>query len=87
MVKGEDHPKGNLLVSVGEKPSVKDERGSEMAKVLRCRDVGMDCDFVARAETEEEILKKAAEHADEVHNLQEIPEEVLAKVRAAIRDE
>ena len=58
-----------------------------MAKVLRCRDVGMDCDFVARAETEEEILKKAAEHADEVHNLQEIPEEVLAKVRAAIRDE
>ena len=58
-----------------------------MAKVLRCRDVGMDCDFVARAETEEEILKKAAEHADEVHNLQEIPEEVLEKVRAAIRDE
>ncbi len=58
-----------------------------MAKVLRCRDVGMDCDFVARAETEEEILKKAAEHADAVHNLQEIPEEVLTKVRAAIHDE
>ena len=58
-----------------------------MAKVLRCRDVGMDCDFVARAETEEEILMKAAEHAETMHNMREIPEEILAKVRAAIRDE
>jgi predicted small metal-binding protein len=58
-----------------------------MAKVLRCRDVGMDCDFVARAETEEEILKKAAEHADTEHGMKEITEEVLAKVRAAVRDE
>ena len=58
-----------------------------MAKALRCRDVGMDCDFVAHAETEEEILKKAAEHAASAHDMKEIPEEVLAKVRAAIRDE
>ena len=58
-----------------------------MAKVLRCRDVGMDCDFVARAETEEEILKKVAEHAQTVHNMDEIPEDVLAKVRSVIRDE
>ena len=68
-------------------PSQKTKGGSEMAKVLRCRDVGMDCDFEARAETEEEILKKAAEHAETAHNMEEIPEEVLAKVRAAIRDE
>ena len=58
-----------------------------MAKVLRCRDVGMDCDFVARAESEEELLKKAAEHADTAHDMKEIPEELLAKVRAAIREE
>jgi len=58
-----------------------------MAKALRCRDVGMDCDFVARAETEEEILKTAAEHAATAHEMKEIPEEVLEKVRAAIRDE
>jgi len=58
-----------------------------MAKALRCRDVGMDCDFVARAETEEEILKKAAEHAATAHEMKEIPEEVLEKVRAAICDE
>ncbi len=58
-----------------------------MAKVLRCKDIGMDCDFVARGETEEEILKQAAEHAGTTHDMKEIPEEVLAKVRAAIRDE
>ena len=58
-----------------------------MTKALRCRDVGMDCDFVARAETEEGILKMAAEHAATAHDMKEIPEEVLAKVRASIRDE
>ena len=58
-----------------------------MAKVLRCRDVGMDCDFEVRAETEEEILKKAAEHASKDHNITEIPPEVVEKIREVIRDE
>ncbi len=58
-----------------------------MAKTLRCRDVGMDCDFVARGNTEDEILKKAAEHAKAAHNMNEIPPELLSKVRSVIRDE
>ena len=58
-----------------------------MAKVLRCRDVGMDCDFVARADSEDEILKKAAEHAAVTHGMKEIPEKILSQVRAAIHDE
>ena len=58
-----------------------------MAKILRCMDIGMECDFVAKADTEEEILKQAAEHAAAAHDMKEIPEDVLAKVRAAIRDE
>jgi predicted small metal-binding protein len=58
-----------------------------MAKVLRCKDVGMDCDFEARAETEEEVLKQAAEHAAATHDMHEIPPDVLAKIRAAIRNE
>ena len=48
-----------------------------MAKVLRCRDVGMDCDFEVRAETEEEVLKNATEHASEDHNMKEIPHRLL----------
>lgn len=58
-----------------------------MAKVIHCSDVGFDCDGVIRAETEAEVLKKVAEHAEKVHDLKEISEEVLAKVRKAIRDE
>ena len=58
-----------------------------MAKVLKCKDVGMDCDFVARADTEEEVLKLAAEHAAPAHGMTEMSDDVIAKVRAAIHDE
>ena len=58
-----------------------------MAKVLHCSDVGFECDGVIRAETEEEVLQQAAEHARTAHNLQELSEEVVGKVREAIRDE
>ncbi len=58
-----------------------------MSKVLRCKDVGMDCDFEVRGETEQEILQKAGEHAKTKHNMTEIPDDVLTKVRSAIHDE
>jgi len=58
-----------------------------MAKALKCKDVVMDCDFVARAETEEEVLKPAAEHAGPADGLTEMSDNVVAKVRAAIHDE
>ena len=58
-----------------------------MAKVVRCRDVGVDCDFEARAETEEEVLQKCAEHAKNDHGMAEIPPELAEKVQAAIHDE
>ena len=58
-----------------------------MAKVLTCREVGMDCDFVARGSSEEEIMAKAAQHAKQDHGFESIPPEVVEKVKAAIRDE
>ncbi|HEX7286749.1 MAG TPA: DUF1059 domain-containing protein [Candidatus Angelobacter sp.] len=58
-----------------------------MAKVISCRDVGMDCDFVARGETEQEVLRKCAEHARSAHDMEQISPEVAAKVKAAMRDE
>lgn len=58
-----------------------------MAKVLHCSDLGFQCDGVIQAQTEEEVMNLAAEHARTVHNLQEITEEVITKVRSAIRDE
>jgi predicted small metal-binding protein len=56
-------------------------------KVIRCRDVGVDCDFEARGETVEEVLNQCGEHAKTAHGMSEIPEELLQKVTAAIHDE
>ena len=58
-----------------------------MAKVVNCRDVGFDCEGVIRAETEQEALKLVAEHAKEVHGMQEATPDVVEKVRAVMRDE
>jgi predicted small metal-binding protein len=58
-----------------------------MAKVLTCREVGMDCDFVARGNSEEEILAQAVVHAQKDHGFTSIPPEVIEKVKAAIHDE
>lgn len=58
-----------------------------MTKVVRCRDVGFDCDGVVRAETEAEALSQVAAHARTVHDLAVVTEEVVAKVRAVMRDE
>ena len=56
-------------------------------KTLRCRDVGFPCSVVIRAETEEEILRKAAEHVKTVHYLSEISEQAVEKMCAMIRVE
>ena len=58
-----------------------------MAKVMTCREVGMNCDFVARGNSEEEIMAQAAQHAKQDHGFESIPPEVMEKVKAAIRDE
>jgi predicted small metal-binding protein len=58
-----------------------------MTKVISCRDVGMDCDFEARGETEQEIMQQCAEHARTEHGMTEIPADLAVKVRAAIHEE
>ena len=57
-----------------------------MAKSISCKDVGMDCDFTATANTVEELMVKCAAHAKSDHGMQEIPPDVIAKVQGAIRD-
>jgi len=58
-----------------------------MAKVLSCRDAGVDCDFVARGETVEEILKQCVEHGRKAHDMKEIPKDLEKKIRSLIREE
>ena len=59
-----------------------------MAKVLRCRDLGMNCPKEIRAETEAEVLKLAAEHAEKDHGfpISMIPSSIIAMVKASIKE-
>ncbi len=38
-----------------------------MTYTLACRDAGVDCDNVARGETEEEVLAEGVKHVKEAH--------------------
>jgi predicted small metal-binding protein len=58
-----------------------------MAKIVRCREVGVDCDFEARGATEQEVLDKCAEHGWTAHGIEVLAPELVEKVRAAIREE
>ena len=58
----------------------------EMERVLRCADVsGTSCQFVARAQTMDEILRLAGQHAVEAHGLAVTPELVEA-VKARVTE-
>lgn len=56
-----------------------------MTKLLRCGELFPGCSVEARGETEEDILKQAAEHARRDHGVAPIDDATLARVKAAIR--
>ena len=59
-----------------------------MSKIIECAkvDPSSGCTHVVRGKDEEEVLKNAMEHAKE-HGICEVTPELMAKVKAAIRDE
>ena len=52
---------------------------------LACRDIGMDCHFVAKGKTDEKVMKKAAKHLKKKHKMLEIPSDLATRARQAIR--
>lgn len=58
-----------------------------MNKVVRCGDLMEGCPFEAHGATEDEVMAQAAAHAQSAHGIESFPPELIAKVRAAIRDE
>lgn len=54
-------------------------------KKLRCRDAGFDCEFEIEADTDEEILRQAAEHVQSVHGLAVTPE-LVEQVKTLIQE-
>jgi predicted small metal-binding protein len=55
-------------------------------KDFHCRDVGGTCDFVARGNSNKEILEQVKTHAQNDHNMQVTPE-LTRKVEGLIHDE
>lgn len=55
-----------------------------MARELRCADLGMKCDWSVKAETDEEVIRKASMHAAQAHHMKKIEEPLLSNVKKAI---
>ncbi len=57
-----------------------------MTKQFGCGEVVPGCKFTVTAENEAEVMAQVAAHAAAVHGLKEVPPELAAKVKAAIRE-
>jgi predicted small metal-binding protein len=57
-----------------------------MAKSITCADVGADCNWSTTAETEEELMKKVAQHAKEEHEGMEVTPELVEKIKSKIKE-
>ena len=53
-------------------------------KTLACRSVGLDCDYIIKGMTEEEVLKHAQQHYSEIHAIE--PEEISSEMKVKIKD-
>ena len=53
-------------------------------KTLACRSVGLDCDYIIKGMTEEEILKNAKQHYSEIHAIE--PEEISSEMKVKIKN-
>ena len=56
-----------------------------MEKSFTCSDVGVNCNWSASAENNEDLLNKIKAHAKNIHNFEEIPPELYEKVKNAIK--
>ena len=57
-----------------------------MTKSISCADVGANCNWSTTGETEEELMKKVAEHAKEEHKGMEVTPELVEKIKSKIKE-
>ncbi len=65
-------------------PPIEGDADIPVMKELRCRDLGMACDWHYLAQTEELIVDGAAVHARTVHGIMEFSPEMIAKVKNSV---
>ena len=56
-----------------------------MAKLLRCQDVFPGCSAEVRADTDEDILRQAAQHAASAHGVKQLDDATVQTIKAQIR--
>ena len=52
---------------------------------FKCSDIGMQCDFKAKAHSEDELMMKISEHAASVHDMSEPDAATMKAIKGAIR--
>ena len=57
-----------------------------MSKLLKCKEIFPGCEGEVRAESEEEVVRIAVDHARVVHGVTEIDDAMAAQVKAAVRN-
>ncbi len=55
-------------------------------KDFHCKDAGIECDYVARGESDRDVQRQAERHAQDQHQMKVTPE-VQDKIRGLIHDE
>ena len=58
-----------------------------MAKVLHCAEVVPGCAHTMRGDSEDDVMRQAAQHAAAEHNMTDVPPELAEKIRGRIKDE
>lgn len=57
-----------------------------MAKTFSCRSLGISCVWAASADSEEELIKKILNHAAEEHNIKDMNEAQLKRIKELMKD-
>jgi predicted small metal-binding protein len=57
-----------------------------MDKMVRCKDLGVECDLTLCAQTETELFERVLEHGRTVHGMKEFSPEFYNKVRASMQE-
>jgi predicted small metal-binding protein len=57
-----------------------------MARTFACREIGIECQWLITAETEDRLLSKIQGHVAEIHRDLDMTPEFTAKIEGAFRD-
>ena len=52
---------------------------------FKCKDIGMECKFEVHDENEDELMKIVALHAENTHNMKDVPPDMMEKIKKAVK--